>query len=414
MFSHPAFKSHISTSRVLIPLGIGIALSLLGDSTLYTVLPKPEIATQAGVTLAMVGILLGINRIVRLGFNVVAGILYDRFPRRWLMIGSLSIGTISTVLYATSTGFWTLLLGRVLWGAAWSGLWIGGTTIVLDVADEQNRGRLSGQFQMWFFLGVGLSAFLGGLFTDAFGFRDGLWLSALLNGIAVLMWIFFMPETRTRRGADSKRTYPIFDKSFPWRTTIFAAIPALAIRFVYAGVMASTTILWLTSLVGEQLLLSKVAIPIATLTGSFVALRATISMIGGPLAGFFSDTFGQRWLVIAWIITFGAVGMWFMGGSVISIALLGALIASTSGGGVQALIPAIIGDKIDQTQHGRSLGAIYAVGDIGSALGPPLALWLMGLLSINTVYRLSACLLFIAACFALWRAVSEKKCEMTR
>ena len=409
MLSPPVSGSQPSTSRVLIPLGMGIALSLLGDSTLYTVLPKPEIATQAGVTLAMVGILLGINRIVRLGFNVVAGILFDRFSRRWLMIGSLSIGTISTVLYATSSGFWSLLMGRVLWGAAWSGLWIGGTTVVLDVTDEENRGRLSGQFQMWFFLGIGLSAFLGGFFTDAFGFRNGLWLSALLNGIAVLMWILFLPETRTVRDVNSKKTDPTLDKPFPWRTTFFAAVPVLTIRFVLAGVMASTTILWLTSLYGEQLVLSKVVIPIATLTGSFVALRAAISMVGGPLAGFFSDRLGQRWLVIAGIIALCAVGMWFMGGTATYPALFGALIASTSGGGVQALIPAIIGDKIDQSQYGRSFGAIYAIGDIGSALGPPLALWLMGLLSINAVYRLSAGLLLVVVCFALWRAVSEKR-----
>ncbi|UCF60347.1 MAG: MFS transporter [Anaerolineaceae bacterium] len=392
---------------MLVPLGVGIALSLLGDSTLYTVLPKPEIANQAGVTLAMVGILLGVNRIVRLGFNVLSGILFDRFPRRWLMIGSLSIGTLSTVLYAISTGFGSLLIGRILWGAAWSGLWIGGTTVVLDVTDEENRGRLSGQFQMWFFLGIGLSAFLGGLFTDTFGFRNGLWLSALLNGIAVLMWILFLPETRTVRDKNTKVTFRTFDKSFPWRTTIFAAIPTLTIRFVYAGVMASTTILWLTDLFGEHLVLSKVAIPIVSLTGTFVALRAGTSMIGGPLAGFFSDAVGQRWLVITGSITLAAVGMWFMGGSVIFLALLGALIASTSGGGIQALIPALIGDKIDQTHFGRSLGVIYAVGDIGSALGPPLALWLIGFVSVNVIYRFSACLLLVVTCFVLYRAVSE-------
>jgi MFS family permease len=401
--------SRSSTVRVLVPLGIGIAFSLLGDSTLYTVLPKPEIANQAGVTLALVGILLGVNRAVRLGFNVIAGALYDRFSRRWLMIGSLSIGTISTVLYATSTGFWSLLIGRVLWGAAWSGLWIGGTAVVLDIADEQNRGRLSGQFQMWFFLGVGLSAFLGGLFTDTFGFRGGLWISAVLNAAAVLMWIFTLPETRTWRDASYKRTSPTFDRSFPWRTTIIASIPVFAIRFVYAGVMASTTILWLTSLLGERLLLSKFAIPIATLTGAFVALRAMVSMVGGPIAGFFSDTFGQRWLVISGIVVLGAMGTWLMGGSVIYPSLIGALIASTTSGGVQALIPAIIGDKINQTHYGRSLSVIFTAGDIGSALGPPFALWLMGLLSISFVYRLCACLLVMVACFTFWCSLSEKQ-----
>jgi hypothetical protein len=65
-------------NRVLTPLGIGLALSLLGDATLYAVLPSPEIAAQAGLSLVMVGFLLGINRLVRLVFNGFAGWVYDR------------------------------------------------------------------------------------------------------------------------------------------------------------------------------------------------------------------------------------------------------------------------------------------------------------------------------------------------
>ena len=40
------------------PIGIGLALSLIGDTTLYTVLPNPEIAAQAGLSLAVVGVIL--------------------------------------------------------------------------------------------------------------------------------------------------------------------------------------------------------------------------------------------------------------------------------------------------------------------------------------------------------------------
>jgi MFS family permease len=68
-------------------LGIGIAISLLGDATLYTVLPHPDISTQLGITLSMVGLLLGANRATRLVLNSPVGILYDRMPRRGLLIG---------------------------------------------------------------------------------------------------------------------------------------------------------------------------------------------------------------------------------------------------------------------------------------------------------------------------------------
>lgn len=61
--------------RVLALLGLGTAISLLGDSTLYIVLPRPQIAAEAGITLAAVGLLLGTNRLVRLAFNGLTGSL---------------------------------------------------------------------------------------------------------------------------------------------------------------------------------------------------------------------------------------------------------------------------------------------------------------------------------------------------
>ncbi|MHB8819796.1 MAG: hypothetical protein ACYC7M_12140, partial [Bellilinea sp.] len=60
------------------PIGIGLAFSLLGDTTLYTVLPDPDIAAQAGLTLAVVGVILGMNRLIRLLTNGAFGLLFDR------------------------------------------------------------------------------------------------------------------------------------------------------------------------------------------------------------------------------------------------------------------------------------------------------------------------------------------------
>ena len=64
-----------SPKQILNVLGFGTAISLLGDATLYTVLPNPTIAAQVGVSLAMVGILLGANRAIRLLLNGPMGII---------------------------------------------------------------------------------------------------------------------------------------------------------------------------------------------------------------------------------------------------------------------------------------------------------------------------------------------------
>ena len=107
-------KSNPSSQRVLTLLGLGTAISLLGDATLYTVLPNPSIATQVGVTLAMVGVLLGVNRATRLVLNGPVGILYDRLPRRGLLVTSMVLGTASSIIYAVGSGFWPLFAGTTM------------------------------------------------------------------------------------------------------------------------------------------------------------------------------------------------------------------------------------------------------------------------------------------------------------
>ena len=60
-------------------------------------------------------------------------------------------------------------------------------------------------------------------------------------------------------------------------------------------------------------------------------------------------------------------------------------------------------------QRSRGLSVIYSVGDLGSALGPPVALGLLPRLQISGVYLLSAAALLAGALHALALAVSERR-----
>ncbi|HUS84816.1 MAG TPA: MFS transporter [Anaerolineales bacterium] len=389
-----------SPRRVLTILGIGTAVSLLGDSTLYTVLPDPKFALQAAVPIAQVGILLGANRLVRILFNAPVGGLIDRFPRRSLMIGSLVVGSLSTLTYAIGHGFWVMLAGRILWGAAWSGLWIGGQAIVLDLADNKNRGRLSGRYQTWFFLGIGLSAFLGGLFTDLLGYRGGLLLSAGLTVAAAFMWLFLLPETAPRQ-SEKRRGDQGAGGRFRWRVALVSAIPIFTVRFIFAGVIAATSILWLSGFADDGVHALGLFIPIATLTGAFVALRTTFSMLGAPVTGFISDRIhGRRWIIIGTALMIGAAGLWLMGSPFLPLALFGVLLSALTASGVQALTTAYVGDNTPPNLSGRTLSVIFTFGDLGSALGPPLAFWLLLSFPLATIFRLCALVSLAASIFA--------------
>ena len=404
----------MNPKRILNLLGTGTAISLLGDSTLYTVLPHPQVASQVGVSLAMVGVLLGVNRAVRLLLNGPVGLIYDRLPRRPLLVASLAIGAISSMIYAAGSGFWPIFAGRAMWGFAWSLLWIGGNAVVLDISTDENRGQMSGRFQMWFFIGIASTALLGGLMTDLFGFRTGQWISALLIGLAALLWFTLFPETRT----GDQQSVPVdISKNnmvpIPWRIVLTVSFPAFIARFISWGVLAATAILWLSGLIGEGLPVWELYIPIATLTGFFTALTMLTSIFSASAVGFLSDRVGRRWPIVALTLLLGAAGIWLMSAGSIPIALLGAMIVPIVGGGVETLVPAIIGDRIVAQSRGRALGNTNTFGDLGATIGPIIALGVLNRdwLSLGEIYKLGAMLLAGVGIFAILQAKMQKHAD---
>lgn len=396
-------QPNFSPRRVLTIMGIGTAVSLLGDATLYTVLPNPTIANQIGISLGMVGILLGANRAIRVLINGPLGMLYDRLPRRSLMVTSLVLGTLANLSYAVGTGFWPIFVGRVVWGIAWAMLWIGGTAVVLDISNDENRGRFSGRYQMWFFVGVAFSSFTGGLLTDLLGFRGAMWLTSGVIGAAALLWLLAFPETR--RNTDNQtanKSNTAAKLRFPWKVIFQSGLPIFVARFISWGVLASTMILWLSSFIEEGVQLGGTTLPLATVTGGVNALTLLFSMGIAPTAGWVSDQLGKRWRVMAASILIGAIGILLMSGRLVGWAFLGVFLAQITGGSVETLVPAITGDRVEKAARGRVLGIISTFGDLGAMLGPPAALGLLNAESLTLVqiYRLCAVALIMAAGFA--------------
>jgi MFS family permease len=395
----------LSAGSAILALGLGTGLSLLGDSTLYTVLPEPGIALQVGLTSGLVGLALGLNRLVRIGFNGLAGHLLDAKPRRRIMLSAMAIGILANLCYAVSSSPWVFLAGRVLWGAAWSGIWVGTHATILDIASPGQRGRLNGLYQAWFFGGAAATAFLGGVLVDSFGFRTTLWLSVGSVSAAWLVWWRLLPSTVPRpngtpRGlaGENRLSASVVRASLP------PAVPYFAARFTLAGVLASTTILWLGGLLQDS---SgdwwKGLLPLASLTGAFAALRTLTSLVGAPAAGRLSDWLGRRWGVISVTMGAGSIGLWLMGKPQMSWALPGALLVAVCGGATHALAPSLIGDQVTSDLRSRSLGLVFSAGDLGSALGPPLALGALGWFSLGSVYLACAGLLLAVALFAAWQ-----------
>jgi len=387
--------------RILLPVAIGTCLSLVGDSSLYAVLPTHTQA--AGVSVVSVGILLSVNRFVRLFLNSPAGFAYDRYSRRALFISALFIGALSTAIYGLTRGFWPLLFGRLLWGLAWSGIWVGGNSMVLDISDDESRGRWMGIYQFSFFLGAAGGAIIGGALTDRLGFHQALLVGAVLTFLGAVIALIFLPETRkmkretTEIDTDSSGDSHIKNQS---DTSYFALATALfgVNRLVIPGILSSTLGIFLLQQVGEQTPIAGRSFGVATLTGLALGLSTLTAMVSTLLAGWISDQIRDRWRSAAGGLVPGIFGFVCLFLGLPATIILGIPLVAMTSGSNQALSTVLIGDFGNRRRQGRQLGLLFTVGDLMSAIGPPLAYALMNLMEINALYLLCAgffCVVFL-------------------
>lgn len=400
--------AHLPTDSVLkrlvTQLGLGTALSLLGDSTLYAVLPDPDIAMSAGITIGEVAVLLGVNRIARIVLNGPIGLLYDIASRRILLVCSLFAGAMSTLIYACFSGFWPFLIGRLLWAAAWAGILIGGTTTVLDRSNTKNRGLLLAKYQTWIFAGTALSSISGGFLTHLVGFRGGLLASGLITMLAAFAWLFWLPKSTQQNS--KKKTENQIKPPIAWKLILSAGIPIFAARLILVGVVNSTTIIWLSELAPSGFIWKSITFPAVILSGSIIASRALVSAAIIRNLGKLSDRIGYRWVVIAGSTIIGSIGLFFMTKTSLPLAITGTIAVGAALGGITLLHAVIAGEGSPSDQRGRTLGSVNVFGDLGSALGPLIALSASPVISPSSIYKICAWLMLLLGVYA---AVHSKR-----
>jgi DHA1 family multidrug resistance protein-like MFS transporter len=403
-------------ARLLLPLGAAVALSLTGDQTLYAVLPH-QIGV-VGISLGAVGVLLGANRLIRIPGNLLAGALNDRMARRRLFLLGLLLGILSTLCYGLVRGFWPLLVARLLWGTAWALINVTGYNMVLDWSTPADRGRMTGFYQMAFLIGLAFSPLLGGLLTDALGFRPAMRIGAAISAAGLALAFVALPETRPPMAVPQPTSWSgvqrrrLSGSVGAWRQVdrrlLRAAYIYLVTFFVNAGVMMSTIGLYLGQRWGKSIWAGGVLIGVASLAGLMLAMRALLGMLAGPVAGAVSDWLRDRWPVVRFGILLGTIGFVILTlpGRLWTIPVGVALVALSAGGLLTALY-ALVGDLSSEERQGITVGGLATAGDIGSATGPLVAYALAAVLDLRWVYLICAVILASALVATLGMGRSE-------
>ena len=130
--------------RSVILIAFAVAFSLLGDQALYAVLPIHFMAL--GLFPYQVGILLSVNRWIRLITNHIAERITTRVSTRWVMPLVLMISALLPIIYSQGHSFRAILGARLLWGLCWSFIRQIGIMTSVSSTTEKNAGKAVGYY----------------------------------------------------------------------------------------------------------------------------------------------------------------------------------------------------------------------------------------------------------------------------
>jgi MFS family permease len=399
--------------RVMLPLGLAACLSLFGDLSLYAVLITQVDAL--GLGLASVGIMLSINRLVRIPGNPLAGLLYDRWGRRNLFLLGMLLGVLSTAGYGLVVGFWPFLLTRLAWGIAWTLINVGGMSMVIDVSTRANRGRWMGTFNTWILAGLALGPMVGGPLVELVGFRSAMLICASLTLLGLAVAAMGLPETAIPQASTAQPRPPVEEiwrrrLARYWqqatnavvhgdRGILIASALYLIVQFCGDGIVLSTLSLLLQRRFGAQVSIGGLVVGIGAAAGLMLGIRSLLAGAAGPYAGHLSDTRLGRWPVIGCSLGLGIAGFGLLAfATAPGIMLAGVALAAIGSGTALATLAAVVGDLTPARREGAVMGLYATAGDLGSAAGPVLAFALLAALDLKWIYLLCS----VAFLIGLW------------
>ena len=397
----PADAAPKSMPLVLIVSTV-IALCILGDSLMYSILPLE--AANLGISLPLVGILLSANRFVRLFSNAWASAIFERWGARWPFIGAALLGLFSTLLYGAGWGFVVFLSARLLWGIAWSGLrqggyeaiWHGGSTI---------KGRLTGMLWGIVRLGSAVSVLGGGFLYDQFGYTVTIFCVVGVTALALpcalsIRWpaSAFLAHpapatpqpatTRQRRWQDWWQAWQL--PRARWLIT------AAALQAYLSGVVISTTSLFLADRLQQSESSLLFGLGIGSIAGILQGVRWLSDITVGPTIGRLSDRVGQTAMALGLgTLGFSALlGLSTLTAMMIVLPCLFLYFLCDSGMNV-TLSAAASGAALEQERPHVFIGLYTTATDLGSALGPLLAFSLGRFLGLPLTYASTAFLVLL-------------------
>lgn len=382
-------------------VALATALCLTGDSMLYIALPIywPDVGLDS---LWQVGVLLSVNRLIRLPFNALIGALYRRISLKTGLLLAVVLGVITTLGYSLANSFVAWLALRTLWGVAWSFFRIGGMSTVVYSAAEGGRGRAMGLYNGLYRLGSLGGMLIGGLLVPLYGLpalAAGFGIASLL-GIPLLLLAFRLPpgHGQAAAGAATVAHGEALLGAF-WKRVVLSGF---CIALLIQGVLAATLSALIEHYYGTQIDLFGLLLSVTALSGLLQAARWSWETWLAGRIGHWSDGSGGRLPLLIGALALAALGFAGLGSGLplglwLPICLLVMLLCTA----LTTLNDALAADAARRGDVVRAMTRYSIAQDLGAALGPVLAFLLVELPG-GFAWLYGACAVLLAALAGLW------------
>ncbi len=153
----------------------------------------PRIQSDFQLNDAQLGLIGSMFMVAYMAFSPIAGVLADRFPRRYFVGGGVLVWSLATMASGLAASFRQLLLARSLIGVGEAGFGGVAPTLISDLFPKERRGRMLAYFYVAIPVGSALGFLLGGFVGEHWGWRQA-FLVAGGPGVVLGLLALFMAE----------------------------------------------------------------------------------------------------------------------------------------------------------------------------------------------------------------------------
>jgi SHS family lactate transporter-like MFS transporter len=302
----------------------------------------------------------------------IFGLLTDMFGRKWILAIDLTILAALQVATAFAGSFEAFIGVRAIFGIAMGGIYGPASTVALENMPVESRGAFSGLFQNGYAMGYILAAMVNTVAVPATsqGYKMVFYVGAGFTATVAII-IMCIPESAifAKKPTDEGHA----DIGLSGRISLFWRDASLAARqywkmFLYC-ILFATAYNWMSHSV-QDIYPSYVKIQkgftahqanLATITGQCGAI------IGGTLAGYYSQFFGRRLtsitcITIAWLFV-----PLFTLPSGFSAITLGTFCLQTMVNAAWGIMPIMLNEWAPPQFRGVFSGTVYQLGNMLSA-----------------------------------------------